>query len=284
MFIVLSWYSVRISNRTAASSVQVLATLIHLSFSKLLITSIDILIFARVKTRNNDIITVWYGDGSVVYLQDNEHIILFSIAIVTLVLFVLPYILIVTFGNYFLKWKRLHHFRSFIESFHGPYRHTLGYWFGVRVLVVVYIYIVFTGLRGVDVTLVLFLQVIAVIPMALLQTYIQPFRNNGLSRMDSFCLFMIIVQISVATLCVPVRNRTSQTLSYITASLTAVVFGILVINISSKCLGKFKIMKCNTQFCDDSLRETRHSTERHIPEEDKEEYDEMRQALLILAD
>ena len=284
VFIVLSRYSIRISNQTAASSVQVLATLIHLSFSKLLITSIDILIFARVKTENDTIITVWYGDDSVVYLQDKEHVILFSIAIVTLFLFVLPYILIVTFGNYFWRWKRLHHFRSFIESFHGPYKHTLGYWFGVRVLVVVYIYIVFTGLRGVDVTLMLFLQVIAVIPMALLQTYIKPFRNNGLSRPDSFCLFMIIVQISVAALCVPVRNRTSQTLSYITASLTAVVFGILGINISSKCLGKFKIKKCNTQFCDDSLRETRHSTERHIPEEDKEEYDEMRQALLILAD
>ena len=110
VFIVLSRYSIRISNQTAASSVQVLATLIHLSFSKLLITSIDILIYARVETGNNDNIIVWYGDGSVVYLQDKEHIILFSIAIVTLILFILPYIIIVTFGNYFLRWKRLHHF------------------------------------------------------------------------------------------------------------------------------------------------------------------------------
>ena len=282
IFIVLSRYSIRISNQTAASSVQVLATLIHLSFSKLLITSIDILIYARVKTGNNDIITVWYGDGSVVYLQDTEHILLFSIAIVTLVLFVLPYILIVTFGNYFLKWKCLHHFRSFIESFHGPYKHTLGYWFGVRVIVVVYIYIVFTTLRGVDVTLMLFLQVISIISLLVLQAYVKPFRHNGLNRMDSFCLFVVIVQIIVALLCVPVRSHTSQTLSYITASLTTVVFGILVINISSKCLGKFKVKKCNTQFCDD--RETRHSTKRHKQKEDEEEYDEMRQALLILAD
>ena len=282
VFIVLSRYSTRVSNQTAASSVQVLATLIHLSFSKLLITSIDILIYTRVKTGNNDIITVWYKDGSVVYLQDKEHIILFSIAIVTLVLFILPYIIIVTFGNYFLRWKRLHHFRSFIESFHGPYKHTLGYWFGVRVLVVVYIYIVFTALRGVDVTLMLFLQVISMIPLLVLQGYVKPFRQNGLNRMDSFCLFVVILHIIVALLCVPVMNHTSQTLSYITVSLTAVVFCILVINISSKCLGKFKVKKCNTQFCDD--RETRHSTERHMQEDDKEEYDEMRQALLILAD
>ena len=188
MFIVLSWYSTRVSNQTAASSVQVLATLIHLSFSKLLITSIDILVYARIKTGNNDTITVWYGDGSVVYLQDKEHIILFTIAIVTLVLFVLPYIIIVTFGNYILRCKRLHHFRSFIESFHGPYKHILGYWFGVRILVVVYIYIVFITLRGIDVSLMLFLHVIIVIPLALLQTYVKPFRHNGLNWVDSFCL------------------------------------------------------------------------------------------------
>ena len=281
MFIVLSRYSTRVSNQTAASSVQVLATLIHLSFSKLFITSIDILIYARVKTGNNDTITVWYGDGSVVYLQDKEHIILFSIAIVTLVLFVLPYIIIVTFGNYFLRYKHLHQFRSFIESFHGPYKHILGYWFGVRILVVVYIYIVFTTLRGVDVSLMLFLQGIAIILLLVLQTYVKPFRQNGLNRLDSFCLFVNTVQIMFALLWVPERNRASHTLSYITASLTAVVFVILVINISSKCLDKFKIKKCNTRFCEN--KEIHHSRKREL-EEDKEEYDEMRQALLMLAD
>ena len=281
MFIVLSRYSTRVSNQTAASSVQVLATLIHLSFAKLLITSIGILVYARIKTGNNDIITVWYGDGSVIYLQDKEHVILFTIAIVTLVLFLLPYIIIVTFGNYFLRCKNLHHFRSFIESFHGPYKHVLGYWFGVRVLVVVYIYIVFTTLRGVDVSLMLILQGISIILLLVLQTYVKPFRQNGLNKLDSFCLFVITVQIMFALLRVPERNQATHTLSYITSSLTAVVFVILVINISSKCLGKLKIKKCNTRFCEN--KETHHSRERDL-EKDKEEYDEMRQALLMLAD
>ena len=55
----------------------------------------------------------------------------------------------------------------------------------------------------------------------------------------------------------------------------------MVINVSSKCLGKFKIKKCNTQFCEN--KETHHSREREL-QADKEEYDEMRQALLMLAD
>ena len=59
---------------TVTSSIQVLATLIHLSFSKLLITTIDILVFVPVKTEMNGTVTVWYGDGNVFYL---EHIILY---------------------------------------------------------------------------------------------------------------------------------------------------------------------------------------------------------------
>ena len=103
VFIALSRYSTHVSNQTTASSVQCWP---HSSIFRFQNCSslvlIIILIYARVKTGNNDTITIWYGDGSVVYLQDKEHIILFSIAIVTLVLFILPYILIVTFGNYFL--------------------------------------------------------------------------------------------------------------------------------------------------------------------------------------
>ena len=62
-FILLSRYSTRISNLTAASSIQVLATLIHLSFSKLIIITIDILVFVPVETEMNGTVTVWYGDG-----------------------------------------------------------------------------------------------------------------------------------------------------------------------------------------------------------------------------
>ena len=135
-------------------------------------------------------------------------------------------------------------------------------------------------LRGVDVTLMLILQGIAIILLLVLQTYVKPFRHNGLNRLDSFCLFVNTVQIMFALLR-PERNRASHTLSYVTSSLTAAVFVILVINMSSKCLGKFKIKKCNTRYCEN--KETHHSREIEL-DEDKEEYDEMRQALLMLAD
>ena len=277
VFIILSRYSTWISNQTATSSVQVLATLIHFSFSKLLITTIDIVVFVKVKTDMNDTVTVWYEDGNM-YLQDKEHIILFSLAVLTLVFFIFPYVLTVTFGAYLLRWKTFNHFRSFIESFHGPYKHNLGYWFGLRTMVIVYIYIVFTAMRGFDISLMLLFQVLALITLALVQAHMKPFRKNSLNKLDSFCLFLSVLQIVLVIVLLPDQNSPSQTLPYAIASLTSVMFCILVITLVSKSLKKLLFKKCNTQH---------FQAERKIYQGSKdfeEEYDEMRQALLILAD
>ena len=65
VFIIFSHYSTRVSNRTAMHSVQVLATLMYLSFSKILMIVIDIIAYIPVHTSRNGTMIVWYGDGSV---------------------------------------------------------------------------------------------------------------------------------------------------------------------------------------------------------------------------
>ena len=181
-FIILSRYSTRISNMTATSSIQVLATLIHLSFSKLLITTIDILVFVPVKTEMNGTVTVWYGDGNIFFLLDKEHIILFCLALATMVIFIIPYILFVTFGVYCMRWRRFNNYiRPFVESFHGPYKNGIGYWFGVRVIVVVYLYIVYASLRGYNLQLMLFMQLLGVASLTVIQALIKPFRSPKLN-------------------------------------------------------------------------------------------------------
>ena len=63
VFIICSHYSTRVSNRTAIHSVQVLATLLYLSLSKILMNIIDIIAFIPVHTSHNGTVTVWYGCG-----------------------------------------------------------------------------------------------------------------------------------------------------------------------------------------------------------------------------
>ena len=62
----ISRFSNKFANLTVNYSVQVLSTLHYLSFSKLLLTIIDIFIPTSVYTPN-ETLTVWYSDGNVSY-------------------------------------------------------------------------------------------------------------------------------------------------------------------------------------------------------------------------
>ena len=66
VLIILSRYSLRLSNRIAHSSVQVLVTVVHLSFGRLLGSIINVFTPAKVFT-SEQIYHVWYWDGSVEY-------------------------------------------------------------------------------------------------------------------------------------------------------------------------------------------------------------------------
>ena len=217
-FIILSRYSTRFSNQMASSSIQVLATLIHFSFSKLLITTISILVFVPIKTEMNGAVTVWYGDGNIFYLRNKEHIVLFCLALATLVFFIIPYILFVTFGVYCMKWRRyINYIRPFVESFQGPYKNGMGYWFGVRVIVVVYIYIVYASLRGYNISLILFMQFLGLASLTLIQALVKPFRSPKLNHIDISCLSIVSLQL---TTILSINRSSVHVVTYCTASLS----------------------------------------------------------------
>ena len=197
--IIFSHYSTRISNRTASYSVQVLASLIHLSFSKLLITCIDIIAYVPVHTTQEGTVVVWYGDGNVEYLSSPQHIVLFTVAVISLMLYIVPYILFVSLGRYCLRWRCVNKYlRPFLEAFQGPYKQGQGYWYGVRMIAVVYVYLMWAVIRGYNFNLMLFMQVTPVIIFCIIQTSLKPFRSSCLNYIDTFCLVLSICQIQSA--------------------------------------------------------------------------------------
>ena len=269
-FIILSQYSTRISNLTAASSIQVLATLIHLSFSKLLITTIDILVFVPVETEMNGTVTVWYVDGNVFYLRDKEHILLFCFALVTLVFFIIPYILFVTFGVYCMRWRRFNNYiRPFVESFHGQYKNGMGYWFGVRVIVVVYIYIVYASLRGYNISLMLFMQLLGVASLTVIQALIKPFRSPKLNYIDISCLSILSLQLVILA----INTSSAHIVMYCTATLTLLLLLGFISLIFYQVWKKYR----SSRWCPGKKR-------RYEDDDDYIEPDEMRRALLFFND
>ena len=81
----ISRFSNKFANLTVNYSVQVLSTLLYLSFSKLVLTIIDIFIPASVYTPS-ETLTVWYSDGNVSYWNDTGHLILLIISFMLSVL------------------------------------------------------------------------------------------------------------------------------------------------------------------------------------------------------
>ena len=139
-------YSTRITNLLGNRAVPVLATLILLSYNKLLRTSIDILDFSILTTYESETnITdsatiVWSLDGTLEYFR-YPHILLLLAALLTLLCLWLPYTLLLFLIQWlrrishfwFLKWTT--RFHPFYDAYFAPLKPSHQYWFGVLLIV-----------------------------------------------------------------------------------------------------------------------------------------------------
>ena len=188
--IVLSRHSSRISNLTSKSSVPVLATLIHLSYSKLLRTAIDGLTYTTVdlemeNDKDMSSRTVWYFDGNVNYFT-GAHIGLFLLAIITLLFFVVPYTVLLSGISVFTRYRLINRFKPLIDAYCGPYKDKWRFWFGARLWVLIAIFAVYAVLKGNNDSLLLYIEALILILFTCVQTTIQPFKNVLINILDLF--------------------------------------------------------------------------------------------------
>ena len=137
--IVLCRYSTWLSNKIGGNVVQVLATLILLSFTKIFRTFASAL--SWIYLFSNETITVWYVDGNVPYFS-LKHYILMAAAVLFLLLAV-PYTLALLFDAVIEKYltrivvfrKQWIKFKPFVDAYHGPYKDNCRFWTGLLLLV-----------------------------------------------------------------------------------------------------------------------------------------------------
>ena len=128
--IVLCRYSTWLSNKIGGNVVQVLATLILLSFTKLFRTFAPVLTWVKLSCESNST-TVWYVDGNVSYLS-LKHYILMAAAVLFLLL-AIPYTLALLFDAVIEKYltkipffrRQWIKFKPFVDAYHG--RTTVGF-------------------------------------------------------------------------------------------------------------------------------------------------------------
>ena len=141
IIVMASRHSSRVSKLTRSNTVPVLATLLLLSYSKLLTTSIEGASYTEIQflDKNTGNYKVWVMDGNVRYLK-GKHIPLFLMSIITVVA-ILPFTLLILLGP--LLQARSHHrplhwinkMKPFLDAFYGPYTSRYRYWPGILLLV-----------------------------------------------------------------------------------------------------------------------------------------------------
>ena len=127
--------------------VATLATLVLLSYTKLLSTTIAILSFADLHYPDGSSVRVWLLDGSVQFFQ-GKHIPLALVAILIILVGVLYTVLLFCWQwlvrapkKYIFRWTRNTKVHGFVSTYHAPYSSKYRYWTGLLLFVRVLLYI-----------------------------------------------------------------------------------------------------------------------------------------------
>ena len=135
VIIISSRYSTFATKLLGNNSVPVLATIVFLSYTKLLQTIIDTLSFTVLKSGNETYI-VWSLDGNVPFFGVH-HAILFGIAFLSFSLSWLPYTVVLLFGQClrkktrFLLLRWIDKQKLYFDAYFGPFKDEYHYWFGL---------------------------------------------------------------------------------------------------------------------------------------------------------
>ena len=137
LIILVSNFSQRFANLLGNNPVSVLATLILLSYAKILHTLIATVYFTHLQypTYNR---SVWFYDANIDYIS-GKHIPLFLVAVLVFFFLFLPYTLLLLFGQWLqaishlrlFSWVNGARLKPFMDSYHAPYKPKHRYWPGL---------------------------------------------------------------------------------------------------------------------------------------------------------
>ena len=193
IIILASSYSSTISNWAVGSSVQVLATLMYFSYSKVLFASINIILPTKVYYNNNfDPSLVWYFDGEIMYGESIVHLVLVIVSLLAVCMFTLPGLFIGFFSAMLLRSRCFTHYcRPFVNAFQGPYKSGMHYWFGLRLAVMCLLQLLIPLLGATKMQV--FVSAIILIVFALIQASQMPFQNTIINFLDLWFVFLLVL-------------------------------------------------------------------------------------------
>ena len=250
MIIIISERSTILSNIIRRKNpVATLATLVLLSYTKLLHVIISTLSFSIIKYPDGSKKVVWLADATLEYWS-GKHIALFLIAIVLLIVG-LFYTAVLLFWQWLLPrqdWKLLRWIRNqklcmFIETYHAPYNFKYRYWTGLLLLVRIILSIVSAINVSGDPAINLLASCILIIIVGAFKVYSRGehvYKILLLDVLESACLFNIIT-ITQFKLYLLAEDSNKDLVAYLSGIIIIIKFGgVLVFHICTEILFKTK--------------------------------------------
>lgn len=180
--IVLCRFSVRLSNKISGSSIQVLVTVVHLSFSKLLLSILDVFTSVNIHTNTSVVHHVWLRDATVKYGQ-GSHLVLMIATLLLSVPILVVYMALLIAGRPLMRISvRLREYiRPMYEAIHAPYKRNKELFFVSRLLMVMLVYSLYMAFRGHDLLLGIAIASPILTTYTALEGLCRPFKRMSLN-------------------------------------------------------------------------------------------------------
>ena len=182
ILILLSRYSVRLSNRISGSSVQVLVTVVHLSFSKLLIIIMTVFTPINIYTNTSEVRQVWFRDATVEY-GTHGHLVLMIITSLVVGPILGVYMTVLLAGRPLMRinYRIREYIRPVYEAIHAPYKRNKEFFFVSRLLIVLFVYFLYDMFRGRDLYLGFAIGIPILTTYTALEGLCRPFKKMSLN-------------------------------------------------------------------------------------------------------
>ena len=250
LIVISTQYSSKVVRLVGSHAVPVLATMILLSYTKLIRTVFQALYFINIQCNGNNNVTLlrWYIDANVQYFRGYCHLPLFLFSLAVLILLIVPYtfyLLTITLlegplSKYVHCCQKLWtYMKPFFDAYGGPYKDKCRFWTGFLLLV----RIVLALVMSLDIEATISLDVLTSLLFVIISMY---FLLKGIYRhlplacleMSFFLNLMFMAYVSVQTY---KASNSRQVLSVALVTVSFVVFcGIILYHVwdqlSKSCL------------------------------------------------
>ena len=217
VIILICRVSSKVSKLVGSNAVPVLATLLLLSYAKLLRTIVTVLHKRDITLHchnSSHQLTVWYEDPTLQYAK-GKHLYLFSFALIVLVLFCLPYTLFLLLNPLFEKYLTKYRLCSFLykikpvlDAYSGPMKDKYRVWPGLLLVARIPILLAVTFAENLIQFRSLLLSILLSVLVVILTCFHSVYNNPLHNFIETWFIFMLTAIIALAMASDSVRYTT----------------------------------------------------------------------------